>query len=154
MWDRIETLPLRSSIRREVDGAGTVHAFTYDQLSQLIAESYPDFGTYVYQYDKLGNRTQRNHNGTIDWHGYQDGGYRLQWMNRASNSLPISGQSIPYTLFSYDGCGRVSQRDRRDDNLAQHVYALSWDGDDRLRKITESGTDRLRADYNGDGLRT
>src|ERR1051326_9079756 len=100
------------------------------------------------RYDKLGNRIQKNANGTIDYYGYQDGGHRLQWVNRANNP-PTSGQTGPYTLFSYDACGRTTRRDRRYDGGAWHIYDLAWDGDDRLRKATEGGSHRLTPQYKG-----
>ena len=62
---------------------------------------------------------------------------------RRSNTAPSAGQTNPYTLFSYNTNGLVSQRDRRYDSGLRQVYDFSWDADDRLRLVQESGVTRF-----------
>ncbi|HEV8574916.1 MAG TPA: RHS repeat-associated core domain-containing protein [Dehalococcoidia bacterium] len=143
-------------IRREATAStGVTHAFAYDNLSQLIAESAPDVGTVSYQYDPADNRTRKTKNGVTDYYGYYPGTNKLWWVNQGTNAAPSAGQMTPpYTLFSYDSVGRATQRDRRyTSNGLRRVYDFSWDGDDRLRAVKESGANRLLADYDGDGIR-
>jgi len=140
-------------IRREVDGAGQTHAFAYDQLSQLVAESHPDFGTIVYEYDKAGNRTKKSTSAGIDYYGVNAATNRLEWVNRGTNAAPTSGQANAYTRLVYDGNGRVIQRDRRTDGGVLQIHDLYWDGDDRLRTIKQGGVNKLTAAYSGDGIR-
>ena len=65
-------------------------------------------------------------------------------MNRGTNAAPTAGQTNnPYTLFSYNTNGLVSQRDRRYDSGLRQVYDFSWDADDRLRLVQESGVTRF-----------
>ena len=74
-------------------------------------------------------------------------------MNRGSNAPPTSGQTNPYTLFGYDPCGRMSNRERRYDSGRLRSYSFLWDGDDRLRQVNERATNRFTASYDGGGDR-
>jgi YD repeat-containing protein len=142
-------------VRQETDLFGNAHVFAYNDLYELVSESHPDFGTpgtIAYTYDPNGNRTSRSKNGVIDYYGI-GAGNRLLWVNRGTNAAPTAGQTNPYTLFSYNTNGVLSQRDRRYDSGLRQVYDFLWDADDRLRTVQEAGTTRFSALYNGDGIR-
>jgi hypothetical protein len=78
---------------------------------------------------------------------------RLLWVNRGTNAAPTSGQTTPYTLFSYDSEGRVTYRERRYDSGLLRGYTFEWDGSNRLRSVKEGANTRFTASYAGSGLR-
>jgi RHS repeat-associated protein len=83
-----------------------------------------------------------------------DAANKLLWVNQGTNAAPTAGQANPYTLFSYNTNGVMSQRDRRyTTGGPRQVYDFLWDGDDRLRLVNEGGTKRFSGLYDGDGLR-
>jgi YD repeat-containing protein len=133
---------------------GQTHAFSYSNLYELTQETHPDpaIGTTQYTYNVNGNRQTRTQNGVTDCYGVTADN-RLLWVNRGTNAAPTAGQANPYTLFSYNTNGLMSQRDRRHDGGLRQVQDLLWDEDDRLRSVTEGGTTRFSALRNGDGLR-
>ena len=102
-----------------------------------------------------GNRTSKSTNGVTDYYGV-DAANKLLWVNQGTERRPTSGQANPYTLFSYDLNGNMTSRERKYAapyaGLTRH-YTFAWDGDDRLRLAQESGSTRLQANYDGDGVR-
>jgi RHS repeat-associated protein len=137
-------------LRREVDAGSRTHSFFYDNLYELTQEIHPDIGTVNYGYDANGNRISRTAGGVTDYYGVDDQN-KLLWVNR-SNNAPTSGQTNPYTLFSYDLNGHMTHRDRKV-SASPQIYDFFWDGDDRLRSVKEGATTRFSANYDGDGLR-
>jgi YD repeat-containing protein len=74
-------------------------------------------------------------------------------VNRNVNAQPTSGQANSYTRYTYDSNGRPTQRDRRYDGGVLEVFAFGWDGDGRLRSLTQGGVTQFTARYDGSGLR-
>ena len=139
-------------LRQEVDAGSRVHAFHYDNLYELVQETHPDFGTLSYSYDQNGNRATRTSGLGTDYYGV-DANNKLLWVNRGSNSAPTHLQTNPYTLFTYDACGRTTYREHQFDGGWHRDFSLTWDADDRLRSV-KNGTDTwLSASYDGDGTR-
>jgi hypothetical protein len=71
----------------------------------------------------------------------------------AVRGLPVSGQTNPHSLFSYDANGNMTSRERRYDGGMFRTLSFLWDGDNRLRVVNEGGTNRITAVYDGDGVR-
>jgi YD repeat-containing protein len=139
-------------LQREVDGLAQTHAFSYDLLGELVGESHPDIGSVSYTIDANGNRSSKTTAAGTDYYGVTAAN-KLLWVNRGTNAVPTSGQSAPYTLFTYDANGCMTRRERRYDGGLLKTLDLTWDGDNRLRQIKEGATTRFSADYRGDGLR-
>jgi RHS repeat-associated protein len=139
-------------LQREVDGLAQTHAFSYNNLGELVAESHPDIGSVSYTIDANGNRSSKTTAAGTDYYGVTAAN-KLLWVNRGTNAAPTSGQSAPYTLFTYDVNGCMTQRERRYDGGLLKTLDFIWDSDERLRQIKEGATTRFSADYRGDGLR-
>ena len=139
-------------LRREVDAGNRTHAFFYDNLYELVQETHPDFGTNSYSYDPNSNRASKTTSLGTDYYGV-DANNKLLWVNRGTNAAPTHLQANPYTLFTYDACGRTTYRERQFDGGWHRDFSFFWDGDDRLRSV-KNGTDTwLSASYDGDGTR-
>jgi RHS repeat-associated protein len=140
-------------LQREVDGGGRTHAYLYDTVYQLREETHPDLGSVFYDFDLNGNRIDKTTNGTTEYYGV-DANNRLLWVNQGTNAMPTSGQTNPYTLFTYDLNGRLTHRERKYSSTVSRTYDFFWDGDDRLRTVKQGSTSVLTANYDGGGLRT
>ena len=74
-------------------------------------------------------------------------------MNRGANVAPTHLQANPYSLFSYDACGRTTSRERQFDGGWHRDFVFQWDGDDHLRSVINGVDTWLGASYDGGGTR-
>jgi RHS repeat-associated protein len=107
---------LAGRITGETDSqAAWTQSFGYDDLGRLKNESYPSsLNETTYAYDKNGNRRQKivsGGSGYTDYYRY-DNADKLLWINRGADEEPTSGQSTPYSLYSYlpDGKRQTAER--------------------------------------------
>ena len=111
-----------TGIQDQVTPART-QTFSYDALNRLIDASGA-YGTRAYQYDAVGNRTQRTEDGQTTPYGYAPDSNRL---------TTIDGQSVPYdatgnilTLagddFTYGARNRRQTTERNGSLIAEYEY--------------------------------
>jgi RHS repeat-associated protein len=139
-------------LRREVDAGNRTHAFYYNGLYELTAESHPDFGTISYTLDPNGNRTQKRQGGVTEWASY-DTQNKLLWTNQAGNFPPASGQAAAYRLYQYDPNGQPVQIEKRSAGGGVVLDQLDWDGMRKLRRLRCQGQERYTAEYDSSGAR-
>lgn len=107
--------------------------FDYDAMNRLSSADGMYMGRYAYQYDDVGNRTQRTKNDEIDSYFYRPQTHHLD---------EVSG---PNGLnFDYDEAGNTRMRGTRQ---------LMFGEDGRLHQVVEGGSLQGMYTYNGKGQR-
>src|SRR5262249_35065927 len=122
-------------LQREVDAGNRTHAFFYNNLYELTAETHPDFGTIGYQLDPNGNRTSKSAGGVSEFYGY-DSHNKLLWSNQAGNFAPTPNQNQPYRIYQYDLNGQPVHLDHQEvagGGVSHDQY--DWDGMGKIRRI-------------------
>src|SRR5207249_1153910 len=56
-------------LQREVDGLGQPHAFSYNNLNELIGESHPEIGVVNYTINPNSNRSSKTTTAGTDYYG-------------------------------------------------------------------------------------
>jgi len=107
--------------------------FTYDDLYRLTNASGIE-GTFVYSYDKAGNRLSRTVNGMMEQYSYIGNTNRIQEITGAN---PVT--------FGYDANGNTT---------AMGARSLLYNQNNRLIQVAENGTPLGAYVYNGKGQRT
>jgi RHS repeat-associated protein len=123
------------------DGTGNVltentQSYGYDYLSRLTSSSGP-WGSITYSYDQTGNRLKTVNGSTTTVYCY--GAY-----NRLS-SYSTSSCSSPTVSYTYDANGNMISK--------SGGWVYSYDYENRLVKVTHSGTTVQTNSYDGNGNR-
>ena len=123
------------------DGTGNVlsentQSYGYDYLSRLTSSSGP-WGSITYTYDQTGNRMKTVNGTTTTVYCY--GSY-----NRLS-SYSTSSCSSPTVSYTYDANGNMISK--------SGGWTYSYDYENRLVKVTHSGTTVQTNSYDGNGNR-
>jgi hypothetical protein len=95
-------------------------------------------GGIQYFYDPNDNRTRVVRNGQSEWYGVGLAD-KLLCTNTVGNWAPGKGQEAPYGSFPYDDLGQMIESDRRDRKGAWTMLDYAWDGDGRLRQVSQRG---------------
>ena len=123
------------NITRITDQSGNVTRYTYDKLGQLTREDNPYLGkTYVYAYDKAGNRTSKT---TYD---YTTG---TLGSKTATKEYEYTGDQLSGT--TYDEIGNPD---------TYNGYSLTWNGRQLMEMSMNAGQFRYSFTYNDEGIRT
>ena len=123
------------NITRITDQSGHVTRYTYDKLGQLTREDNPYLGkTYVYAYDKAGNRTSKT---TYD---YTTG---TLGSKTATKEYEYTGDQLSGT--TYDAIGNPD---------TYNGYSLTWNGRQLMKMSMNNGQFEYRFTYNDEGIRT
>ena len=123
------------NITRITDQSGNVTRYTYDKLGQLTREDNPYLGkTYVYAYDKAGNRTSKT---TYD---YTTG---TLGSKTATKEYEYTGDQLSGTTYDEIGNPKI-----------YNGYDLTWNGRQLMVMDMNAGQFRYSFTYNDEGIRT
>ena len=136
------TYDVDGNITQIVDGNGKKISYKYDDLGQLLRENNQILGkTYVYTYDKSGNRTSKK------IYAYTDGtlgtATSTETYSYGNASWGDQLTAIGSTAISYDTIGNPT---------TFNGYTLTWHG--RQLKEMEKTNSVIQFLYNADGIRT
>ena len=143
------TYDVDGNITQIVDGNGKKISYKYDDLGQLLRENNQILGkTYVYTYDKAGNRTSKKTyaytTGTLgtvtetESYTYSAGAWKDQLTQIKKNDVVTA-------TFSYDTIGNPT---------TFNGYDLTWHGRQLKQMSRNGGQSLLKFMYNADGIRT
>jgi RHS repeat-associated protein len=110
-----------------VDTTGTT-TYTYDDLYRLTDVTYPNSDVQTYDYDPMGNRTEKTHNSVPTTYSCDD-----------ADQMTLAGG----VSYDYDDNGN---------QVASGSDTFDWDAENRLVE-TNIASVTGTYDYNGDGLR-
>ena len=125
------------------DGTGNVltintERYGYDYLNRLTSSSGP-WGSYTYAYDQVGNRIRMVQGSTTTRYCY--GAY-----DRLTGYYTTTGScSSPSVSYTYDASGNTVTK--------SGGWTYSYDYENRLTKVAQSGTTKQLNYYDGDGNR-
>ena len=138
------TYDTRGNITKITDNAGNITTYVYDDQNQLTRENFSNAAdstksyTYVYEYDKAGNRTSRKK------YAYTTGS--------VASLTPTSTQTLTYSTGAWgDQLANITY-DALGNPLTYNGYAMTWHG--RQLKEMEKTNSVIQFLYNADGIRT
>jgi RHS repeat-associated protein len=126
------------------DGTGNVltingnsESYGYDWLNRLTSSTGP-WGSYTYVYDQVGNRIRMVQGSTTTVYCYGS-------FNRLTGYYTTTSCNSPAVSYTYDSNGNVVAK--------TGGWAYSYDYENRLTKVVQSGTTKQQNYYDGDGNR-
>ena len=140
------TYDTRGNITKITDNAGNITTYVYDDQNQLTRENFSNAAdstksyTYVYEYDKAGNRTSRK---------------KYAYTTSSVASLtPTSTQTLTYSTGAWGDQLANTTYDALGNPLTYNGYAMTWDGRQLMEMNMAGGQFKYTFTYNDEGLRT
>lgn len=142
------TYDIRGNITRITDTAGNITTYVYDDQNQLTRENFSNASdstksyTYVYEYDKAGNRTSRKK------YAYTTGS--------VASLTPTSTQTLTYNINTEAWGDQLANTtyDALGNPLTYNSNNLTWQGRQLMEISMAGGQFRYTFTYNDEGLRT
>ncbi|MBQ8044966.1 MAG: RHS repeat-associated core domain-containing protein, partial [Bacteroidales bacterium] len=140
------TYDTHGNIKKIVDLEGNITTYVYDDQNQLTRENFSNAAdstksyTYVYEYDKAGNRTSRKK------YAYTTGS--------VASLTPTSTQTLTYSTGAWGDQLANTTYDALGNPLTYNGYAMTWDGRQLMEMSMTGGQFVYSFTYNDEGIRT
>lgn len=140
------TYDVDGNITQIVDGNGKKISYKYDDLGQLLRENNQVLGkTYVYTYDKAGNRKSKKTYAYTTATSLSSLTYTEETYTYGNASWGDQLTKVNSVAISYDAIGNPT---------TFNGYDLTWHGRQLKQMSRNGGQSLLKFMYNADGIRT